>query len=317
MHPLERLINLVALLLNARRPLTFEEIRGVLPAYQQADHAAAKRMFERDKDTLKDVGIPVELGPVDVWDVEQGYRVSKERYYLPDAGFTSEEVWALFVAAHAPEESDEAGQAFRKLSAAADPNVLSTMAERTVAPGVDVSGPYLGAIADAVARRRAIRFRYRPSRGKPGERHLDPYSLVFRTGNWYVVGLDRMRGEIRSFRLSRITSGVKESGPASAPPEGFNASVHLESGTWGPGGPDVKATVAFSPDVAWWAVGSTAGVNIVRSRADGWVEVEVPAGQTDSFVAWVLSFARDAKVLGPRALRAEVVSRLEALTAGA
>src|SRR5207237_1407811 len=69
MHPLERLIDLVALLLNSRRPLTFDEIRTLIPAYQQDDHAAAKRMFERDKDVLKEVGIPIELAATDVWDV--------------------------------------------------------------------------------------------------------------------------------------------------------------------------------------------------------------------------------------------------------
>src|SRR5712692_1195317 len=59
MHPLERLLNLVALLLNSSRPLTFEEIRAKIPAYQQDDVASAKRMFERDKDALREVGVPV------------------------------------------------------------------------------------------------------------------------------------------------------------------------------------------------------------------------------------------------------------------
>jgi proteasome accessory factor B len=63
MHPLERLINLVALLLESRRPLTFDEIRDIMPAYQQEDHASAKRMFERDKDTLRDAGIPIDVTP--------------------------------------------------------------------------------------------------------------------------------------------------------------------------------------------------------------------------------------------------------------
>ena len=314
MHPLERLIDLVALLLNSRRPLTFDEIRTLIPAYQQDDHAAAKRMFERDKDVLKEVGIPIELAATDVWDVEQGYRIPRERYYLADAGFTADEVWALFVAAHAPEESGEAEYAFRKLSAATDPNVLSAMAERTAAPGVDASGPYLGAIADAVSRGRSIRFRYRPAQGKPGDRHLDPYSLVFRGGNWYVVGLDRVRGEVRSFRLSRMTSGIKETGESSPAPQGFSASAHLAAGPWGLGEPEQKATVAFSPDVAWMAIGSTPGISILRSRPDGWVVTEMPAGPTDAFVSWILSFGPDAEVVGPRQIRHEVTERLTVLS---
>jgi len=235
MHPLERLIDLVALLLEARRPLTFEDIRKVIPAYQQQDVASAKRMFERDKDILRDVGVPVELASTDAWEVEQGYRIPKEQYYLPEVAFTGEEVWALFVAAHTPGESGEAEQAFRKLSAGTEANVLTAMADRAPAPGADPSGPHLGAIADALARRRAIRFRYRSTRGKPGRREVDPYALVFRSGHWYLVGRDRGHGEIRSFRLSRFLTPVKEAGEASMPPEGFDAPRLLESGPWGLG----------------------------------------------------------------------------------
>jgi predicted DNA-binding transcriptional regulator YafY len=314
-HPLERLINLVALLLEARRPLTFDDIRGVITAYQQGDAASAKRMFERDKDTLREVGIPVELAATDVWGVEQGYRIPKDQYYLPDLTFTPDEVWALFVAAHTPGEEGEADQAFRKLSTGAETNVLTAMAGRTATPGVDTSGPYLGTIADALARRRALRFGYRPSQGKRGKREVDPYSLVFRAGHWYLVGLDRSRDDVRSFRLSRITGPVKEAGPARHPPSDFDASHVLESGPWGLGTPVETARVAFSPKVAWLAIASTPRVNILRTRRDGWVEVEVPAGQTESFASWVLSFGPDARIFSPKAVRDEVVERLEAALA--
>src|SRR5438105_711177 len=168
MHPLERLLNLVALLLEAKRPKTFDEIRHLIEAYQQADVSSAKRMFERDKDILREVGIPVEVSATDAWEIEQGYRIPKDRYYLPEIAFTPDEVWALFVAARAPGEDEEAEVAFWKLSTSADTTLLSAIAERPVAPGVDASGPHLGAVADALSRRRSLRFRYRPSQGKPG-----------------------------------------------------------------------------------------------------------------------------------------------------
>jgi predicted DNA-binding transcriptional regulator YafY len=313
MHPLERLINLVALLLDARRALTFEDIRKVMPAYQQSDIGSAKRMFERDKDILREVGIPIELAPTDVWEVEQGYRIPKDQYYLPEVTFTPEEVWALFVAAHAPGEDREAEQAFRKLSTGTDANVLAAMAERTAAPGADLSGPHLGSIADALARRRALRFKYRPAQGKSGQREVDPYALVFRSGNWYLVGLDRSRRDIRSFRLSRLLSRVKEIGPATQPPDGFQATRYLEAGPWGLGRPAARARVSFSSKVAWWAVPSVPGAKVLRVRRDGWVDVEVPASQTDSFVSWVLSFGPDARVASPISIRDQVVATLEAL----
>jgi proteasome accessory factor B len=315
MHPLERLINLVALLLQARKPLTFDQIRDVLPAYGQEDAASAKRMFERDKDTLREVGIPVELAPTDVWEVEQGYRIPKETYYLPEISFTEDEVWALFVAAHTPGHDGEAQQAFLKLSTGIDANVLAALAERQPAPGVDASGPHLGAAADAVARRRSLRFRYRSANGKVGQRQVDPYSLVFRRGNWYLLGLDRARSDIRSFRLSRLRSAVRDAGPGSPPPEGFDASSYLQAGPWGLGRPSAIARVAFSPKVAWLVQASTPDARVARTRRNGWVEIDLPAGETESFVAWVLSFGPDARALAPSGIRDQVVSRLRVLAA--
>jgi proteasome accessory factor B len=313
MHPLERLVNLVALLLEARRPKTFEEIRRVMPAYQHADVASAKRMFERDKDTLRDVGIPVEVAATDIWETEQGYRIPKERYYLPEIGFTPDEVWALFVAAHASGEDPEAELAFWKLATGVDTTLLSAIVERPMAPGADASGPHLGTIADALSRRRAVRFRYRPTQGKAGQREVDPYSLVFRTGQWYLVGLDRSKGEVRSYRLSRMVGSIKDAGQALPPPESFDAVRHLRSGPWGLGEPEAVARVAFSPAVAWWAIPSAPGATVIHRRRDGWVEAAVPASRTDSFVSWVLSFGDDARVRSPRSLRDNVVRRLEAL----
>jgi proteasome accessory factor B len=312
-HPLERLINLVAMLLEARRPLTFDEIRDALPAYEQEDVASAKRMFERDKDTLRDVGIPVEVAPTDPWEVEQGYRIPKDRYYLPEITFTPDEVWALFVAAHAPGEGGEAERAFWKLATGVDTNVLASIAERSPTPGLDASGPHLGSIADALARRRRIRFRYRSAQGKAGQRSVDPYALLFRGGNWYLVGRDAGKDEIRAYRLSRLTAPIKDAGPAEAPPEGFEAAKHVQAGPWGVGEPPATARISFSPKIAPWAVPSTTGARVTRTGDDGWVEVEVPASGTDSFISWVLSFGSDARLEAPRSVRDDVVGRLEAV----
>ncbi len=315
MHPLERLINLVALLLEARRPLTFEEIREALPAYDQTDPGSAKRMFERDKDTLREAGIPVEVQGTDVWEVEHGYRIPKDRYYLPEIEFTDEEVWALFVAAHAPGEDGEAERAFWKLATGVDTSILASIAERPVAPGLDASGPNLGSVADALARGRRIRFRYRPAQGKAGPRDVDPFALLFRRGNWYLVGRDAAKDEIRAYRLSRVAGPVRDTGPAEGPPAGFQAAQHVQAGPWGLGEPNAAARVAFSPKVAGWVVPATTGARVVRTFDDGWVEVEVPASSTEPFVSWVLSFGADARVEVPRSVRDEVVARLEAVLA--
>ena len=318
MHPLERLINLVALLLQARNPLTFDEIRTEMPeAYGHADAASAKRMFERDKDVLREIGIPVEVAATDIWEKEQGYRIPKDRYYLPEITFTPEEVWALFVAAHAPGEGGEAERAFWKLATGVDTDVLAMISERAPAPGLDASGPHLGTIADALARHRRIRFRYRPAHGKAGQREVDPYALLFRSGNWYLVGRDSARQDVRAYRLSRLRGPVKEAGDGTPAPEGFDAAKHVQAGPWGVGEPRGTARVAFSPKVAPWAVPSTTGAKIVGTADDGWVEVEIPSGASDAFASWVLSFGADARLIAPRSLRDDVVDRLEAVLADA
>jgi proteasome accessory factor B len=313
MHPLERLLNLVALLLDTRRPLTFEEIRDRVPAYGHGDEASAKRMFERDKDTLREAGIPVELEATDAWDVEKGYRIPHEAYYLPAIAFSQDELWALFVAAHTPGSDGEAEMAFQKLSSGADTDVLPILAAGEPTPGVDVSGPHLPTVADALARRRALRFRYRPLHGRAGQRTVDPFTLVFRNGSWYLVGNDRERKDVRSFRLSRVQSEMRDAGDAIPAPEGFDATSHLESGPWGIGKPAETARVGFTPRIAWLVIAQTAGATVLRTRRDGWVEIEVPASQSEAFVSWVLSFGPDARVFSPRTIRDHVVARLDAL----
>lgn len=311
MHPLERLLNLVILLLETTKPLSFEQIREKLDAYGHQDPASGKRMFERDKDALRDLGIPVDLVPTDAWEVEEGYRIPKDRYYLPEIAFTAEEISALVVAAHAPGEDEEAEQAIRKLQAGVGASVLAGLAERPVVAG-EMAGSRLVPFTDAIEGRRSLRFGYRPAKGQEGERQVDPYSLVWRAGHWYVVGLDRDRGEIRSYRVSRVVGDPADAGEGSAPPDGFEGRSHLQLGPWGAGRQEEKATVAFSPRVAWWALQGVPGVRTLGAGEDGWVRAEVPAGDSDVFLSWILSFGPDAELIGPPGLRDEVVLRLEA-----
>src|SRR5439155_151534 len=125
MEPLERLLNLVGLLLETEHPMTFEEIRRTLPAYGGDNLDSAKRKFERDKDILREYGVPLEMAATDVWDVEQGYTIPKDRYYLPEIAFTPEEVTALFVAAQSASEETVVARGVRKLLYGAEGGVLA------------------------------------------------------------------------------------------------------------------------------------------------------------------------------------------------
>jgi proteasome accessory factor B len=310
MHPLERLVNLVALLLESRSPLTFEQIRARLAeGYGHDDMASAKRMFERDKDVLRDIGVPIEVVATDAWDVEQGYAIDKARYYLPDIAFTPEEISALFVSVRSAGDVS-AEDALRKLLSGAHDGILAGLGGSGLAGAPD---PNLRLAAEAVAGQHRAGFSYRTSRGERSERSVDAFGLAVRAGRWYLVGLDHARGEIRSFRLSRISGGIQIQGEGSEPPGGFRAADHVQAGPWGPGEPRSMATVAFSPEVAWWATGGIPGVEEAGKRTDGWIVVNVPTQPDESLAPWILSFGPDAEALEPTELREDVASRLEAI----
>ena len=175
--------------------------------------------------------------------------------------------------------------------------------------------PNLSRAAEAVAEGRRVRFSYRTSRGERSDRTVDAFGLAVRGGHWYIVGMDLDRTEIRSFRLSRISDDLEIAGEGTEPPDGFRAVDHVQAGPWGPGDAETTATVAFAPDVAWWATKGIAGADTVRTREDGWIEVRVAWPPGEGLISWILSFGPDAEVAEPSELRSAIVERLEEILA--
>jgi proteasome accessory factor B len=309
-EPLERLLNLVGLLLETRQPLTFERIRETLEAYRRGSVDAAKRMFERDKDLLREFGVPLELEDTDVWGTEQGYVIPKEKYYLPEIAFTPEELGALLVAAQSGGENSAAEQAARKLLYGADGGVLASLSGGPLASGSDARSALVLSVTGAVAAHRRVRFGYRTSQGIASDREVDAFAMLFRGGHWYLVGHDRERADVRAFRLSRFTSEPADLGEGDAPPEGFEAAGHVSAGAWAVGGEE-RALVAFAPEVAWWAGGTLSGAQSEATLDDGWVEMSVPYADEGVLAALLLQFGPQAEVKEPASLRAEIVRRLE------
>ncbi len=315
MEPLERLLNLVGLLLETRRPLTFDEIRETLDAYRADNVESAKRMFERDKDALREYGVPLELTDLDAWGTEQGYVIPKERYYLPEIAFTPEEITALFVASRSGREETEVEQGVRKLLFGADGGALAGLGGGSLVAGSDARSATLVAVADAVQQHRRVRFVYRTAQGSTGERVVDAWGMVFRGGHWYLLGHDREREEVRAFRLSRVAGELADEGEGSGPPEGFRPSEHVQGAPWDAGAGE-RASVAFASRVAWLVEDAFPGARQGSTLDDGRIVVSVPFADETAIASLLLQYGADAEVLEPASVREEIVRRLEEVAGG-
>lgn len=238
----ERLVNLVICLLSTRQFLSAERIRDAVPGYESGDgHKSAdeafKRMFERDKAELRDLGIPLETGRNSHFDGEDGYRISRRDYELPSIEFDAAEAAAVGLAARLWQSAtlgEPARAALMKLRAAGTD--VQDRGTPGALPQLDASDPSLPALLEAARLARPVRFEYlKAGAGTAETRTLEPWGVLSWRARWYVAGLDRDRDEPRSFRLSRITGAVELVGAAGAfeRPEkldllGMVADVHPE-----------------------------------------------------------------------------------------
>lgn len=311
MRRIERLINLIAALLEARAPMTISDIRTDIAGYDQPTAAAFRRAFERDKSDLRALGIPLETRPLDPLGEEVGYIIPKGSYYLPELDLEDDEVVALRLAATATlGYEDHARAGVLKLAAGADRPWTGLW----VAWSADVAarGQQLADLYSALLERRPVSFAYRPAgAGAPGRREVEPYGLVHRRGTWYLVGRDRGRGAIRSFRLGRIDGGVEIVTGAYDIPAGFDAAGYVgrEPFEVGPEQPRT-ATVRFDADLRWWAEQNLPDAPAAEGPG-GSVDVELPVANTGALVAWVIGFAGAAEIVAPANARARLVEHLQ------
>ena len=199
---IERLLSLMNALLGAPRAISAEDLRRRVPGYPD-DDASFKRAFERDKDDLREMGVPLLVETIAGSDPPLlGYRIRTQDYELRDPGLEPDELEALNLAAAATGFAGGVGQrALFKLGGGA-----------SAAPQAELpADPDLVAAFTGVAERRVIRFRYHDT-----EREVHPYRLESVRGRWYLNGFDRVRGDDRWFRMSRIQGAIEVTDPAGA-----------------------------------------------------------------------------------------------------
>src|SRR5271167_1031053 len=197
----ERLVNLVICLLHTRSYISADRLRETIPGYSDAaSDEAFKRMFERDKEDLRDLGIPLETGSLHNWDDEIGYRIARGDYALPELTLEPDEAAAVGLAARMWSSAAlgaSATRALRKLEAA---GVEITPLPEGLQPRVGAGGTGLPAVAEAVRSGRRLTFDYRGAHdAAPAPRRVEPWGIVWWHGRWYLAGHDLDRDAPRVF----------------------------------------------------------------------------------------------------------------------
>jgi proteasome accessory factor B len=307
----ERLLNLVICLLHTRSFLTAERIRELVPGYEEApSDEAFKRMFERDKEDLRDLGIPMETG-IGAYDDEIGYRVVRSDYALPDIHLEPDEAAAVGLAARMWSTATLGGPATRALRKLEAAGVEVTPLPEGLQPRADSAGVALPVIADAAREGRRLRFDYRgASEAAPVSRRVEPWGTVWWRGRWYLAGQDLDREAPRVFRLSRIVGEpVAEGAPgAVVVPDGLDLTALVSSSDGG--APDAQARLQ---------VRRGRGIGLRRQAVDvaahdsEWELLTVPYADAERLVEQVLPYGPDVVLLAPVEARAALVRRLRAL----
>ncbi|KUI32542.1 transcriptional regulator [Mycobacterium sp. IS-1742] len=316
----ERLMNLVIALLSTRTFITADRIRQVVAGYADSpSDEAFSRMFERDKNELRDLGIPLETGRVSQFDPTEGYRINRDAYALPAVELTADEAAAVAVATQlweSPELITATQGALLKLRAAGvdvDPADSVAISTATL-PGVRGNEETLRTLLQAIDTGQAVQFGHRRDRSEPyTTRTVEPWGVVTHRGRWYLVGHDRDRDAPRTFRLSRIADDVATIGPPGAVHKPADVDlrelVHRAVAEW-PTGAQARVWVADGRATALRRQAVVEGPMTLGGRPGEVVTVEI--GMFDRLAREVASHGADAVALEPQSLRDDVIARLRA-----
>ena len=312
----ERLLNLLIMLLVQRHYVAKDRIRQIV--YPESSVDAFEKKFERDKDELRSLGVPVEIGHLDKYfDDEPGYRIRPDRFALPAIDLEPDEASVIGLATRVWEHATLAKattEAVRKLTAAGvevDPSALDIAQPRLAA-----DEPAFEVFWEAVCERTPLVFDYlRSGSSRATTRHLQPWGVTRFSGRWYAVGLDTDRGAERVFRLSRVRGEVRRDGQPGSYDIPADVDVKEVSRRLAPARTTEPAVLLARSGAAW----------PLRRAADA-VEPDVPG--PDDRTGWdrlrlasrpvglaeeVLGFGSDVYVVEPASLRDEVVARLQAV----
>lgn len=313
----ERLMNLTICLLVSRTFTPKAQIRQAVEGYHDLTDEAFDRMFDRDKEELRVLGVPIELGAIDKgFEDEVGYRIQRSSFELPEISLEADEAAIMGLAARVWQHASLASattQGLRKLRAggvAVDESALTILE-----PALATDEPAFDQVFQAVTERRPIRFEHRTSGASEAmTRHLEPWGIVSYHGHWYVVGHDRDRDAERMFRVSRIVGDVAFIGHSGSYETPVDLNLRALAESLAPPHPHHSATIR---------VRTGAGDQLRRRAAksqpvdEKWTELELPYASGQSLADELLSYGPDVIVVSPEEIRAAVIRRLTMVAGGA
>ena len=302
----ERLVNLTIALLATKRYLTKSEIFRTVEGYEGSPEAM-ERMFERDKDDLRSLGITIELGTFDpIFEDEAGYRITPSSYQLNLGELDGTDIALLSMAATAwsgaalERESTSALIKLSSMGIDSDSEALSLLT-----PQVSGTDQNFVLVTDAIVRRSEIEFEYLSADLSKQVRTIAPYSMRGESGSWYLLGLDRAKDSVRTFRLDRIVSEVIVSKKSNT----FEIPDQLADGIQ-----DV------SQEFALLRIRKNRGHQLrslatVVETGEEWDEIRLPIVDSSWLLRSILWHRDDVVAVQPPALRDQVVDSLKELRA--
>jgi predicted DNA-binding transcriptional regulator YafY len=302
---LERVTDLVLVLLNTDQPLALDSIALQVPGYP-AEHAARRQAFERDKRLLRDEGIPVRTVRLP-GDEQYGYLIDRDAFYLPDLDLAPDEQVALHLAVAGVHLDDPSGRdALLKLGATGLGEARPIATLETPRALID--------LFEAVRTQAVASFSYRQT-----ARRVVPAALWFRFGHWYLVAWDLEREAVRTFRVDRIEDAVAlGTAGAAALPEGIDIRGSVPDEPWRVEGDDYVVTRIRVDAMEGPRIAEEVGSDKVESRCDdGSVIIRLRVAGLPALRSWILGLLDHAEILEPPEFRAELVAWLMAMATGA
>jgi predicted DNA-binding transcriptional regulator YafY len=328
-----RQLSLISFLMANRRPVSALEIKREVEGYSSMNEDAFARRFYADRAELESLGISLQVDkPAEGFFEAELYALPPENYYLPAIEFTDAELAALRTALGLLDGEFAYAEPLRLALQQVSWGRSSPLAEGEPVP-IDVRlstdgggrelSQRLAKIETAISRRKTIEFSYYTmQRDEESRRKVNPYHLVFRDGQFYLIGHAHERDAVRVFRLSRIKGKVSYASKAEhdfSPPEDFDRRDYASRAEWQMGTLEGTAQVFVRERIAWLVERDFGKYGTLRkvTKADGvkgrGMVYETEYASIRQLISWVLSWRENAQLIAPKEAATESAKRLKLL----